>query len=123
MPAPEKINLDQKFSLFSDYCSPKIVAQLNSDHVKLVKLKGEFIWHKHDDEDEMFLILHGKMTIQFRDKDMALSPGEMIVIPKGVEHRPLSTEEVSLMLIEPAGTLNTGNVKNSEKTVEALQWI
>jgi mannose-6-phosphate isomerase-like protein (cupin superfamily) len=118
----EKINLAQKLSLFSDHYSPKVVGDLNDHQVKLVKVKGEFVWHKHDAEDEMFLIVDGRLTIRFRDGDVELGPGEMIIVPKGVEHMPVAEEEVSMMLIEPATTLNTGDA-GGERTVARLDRL
>lgn len=119
---PGKVNLLQKFSLFHDYWSPKIVGELNDSYVKLAKLKGEFVWHHHDNEDELFLVLKGKLTMKLRDGDVEVREGEFIIVPKGVEHKPVAEEEVHLMLFEPKTTLNTGNVKN-ERTVERLEWI
>lgn len=103
------INLAQKLSLFSDHWSPKIMAELNGQQVKLAKLKGEFVWHSHEDEDELFLVLQGALKILFRDKTVTLHPGEAYVVPRGVEHKPVAEFEVSVMLFEPATTLNTGN--------------
>jgi mannose-6-phosphate isomerase-like protein (cupin superfamily) len=120
--ALDKINLSRKFSLFNEYWSPKIVGELNDSHIKLAKLKGEFDWHHHDNEDELFMVVKGRLTIKFRDKDVVLDEGELIVIPKGIDHLPVAVEEVHVMLIEPKGTLNTGNVV-TEKTKEALDWI
>ena len=117
-----KINLSQKFSLFSEYWSPKIVGELNDSHIKLAKLKGEFEWHHHANEEELFMVVKGQLTIRFRDKDVTLDAGELIVIPKGVDHLPVAAEEVQVMLIEPKGTLNTGNVV-TDKTKETLDWI
>jgi mannose-6-phosphate isomerase-like protein (cupin superfamily) len=105
----EKVNLAEKLSRFQDHFSPKIVGDLNDHQVKLVKLQGEFVWHKHDREDEMFLVVKGRMTIRFRDGDVELSPGEMIIVPKGVEHMPVAREEAHVVLIEPKTTLNTGD--------------
>lgn len=122
IPFMEKINLAQKLSLFSDHYSPKVVADLNDHQVKLVKLKGEFLWHKHETEDEMFLVIAGRMTIRFRDGDVVLGPGEMIVVPKGVEHMPVAEAECSVMLVEPATTLNTGDA-GGERTVANLDRI
>ena len=110
----EKINIENKFSKFAEHWRPKVVAQLNGQEVKLVKFKGEFVWHKHDDADEMFFVWKGKFGIEFRDKTIHLNKGEFIVVPKGVEHRPFAEEEVEVILFEPADTLNTGNV-NDEK--------
>ena len=118
----QKINLAQKLSLFQDHYHPKIVGDLNDHQVKLVKLRGEFVWHKHDTEDEMFLVVAGRMTIRFRDGDVDLAPGEMIIVPKGVEHMPVAEEEASVMLIEPATTLNTGDA-GGVRTVANLDRI
>ena len=118
----EKINLDQKLSLFSDHWNPRIVGELNGQHVKLVKLKGEFVWHHHDHEDELFYVVKGKLRIEFRDKIVEIEPGEMIVVPRGVEHKPVAVEEVHVMLFEPATTLNTGNVEN-ERTRKELETL
>lgn len=119
---PAKISLSDKLSRFHEHWQPKIAAELNGQHVKLAKLKGEFIWHHHPAEDEMFLILKGRLRLEFRDGNVELGPGEFLVVPRGVEHRPVADEEVHLMLFEPAGTLNTGNAKG-ERTVEKLDWI
>ena len=108
----EKINIANKFSLFSDHFSPKIVGELNGQHVKLVKFKGPFIWHHHDHEDEMFYVVRGHFDMEFRDKTVTIHEGEFIIVPRGVEHRPNAIEEVEIMLFEPATTLNTGNVIN-----------
>lgn len=122
MNAVDKVNLQDKLSRFSDHWSPKIVGQVNDFHVKLVKIQGEFVWHHHDDEDEMFYVIHGRLTMRFRDRDVTVEPGEFIIVPKGIEHLPVAEEEVHLMLIEPASTVNTGNVA-SERTVAAPEWI
>lgn len=118
----QKINLAQKLSLFSDYWNPKIVGELNGQHVKLVKLKGEFVWHKHDAEDELFLVLDGHLKIEFRDKTIEIEPNEFVIVPKGTEHRPVADQEVSVLLFEPASTLNTGDTKG-ELTQDALEKI
>lgn len=118
----DKINLEQKFSLFHEFWSPKIVGELNDSYIKLAKLKGEFDWHHHEREDELFFVVKGQLTIKFRDHEASVGAGELIVIPKGVDHLPVATEEVQVMLIEPKGTLNTGNVV-TEKTKEVLEWI
>ena len=110
------IDLREKFAAFSEHWSPRIVAELNGQHVKLVKLLGEFVWHHHDDEDELFLVHRGRLLMEFRDGVVELEAGEMIVVPRGVEHRPVAPEEVEIILFEPAGTLNTGNVVG-ERTV------
>lgn len=122
MAAVEKVNLAEKFGLFSDYWSPKIAGQINDFHVKLVKVKGEFVWHHHDNEDELFLVVKGRLLIKLWDKDVWLEEGEFVIIPKGVEHCPVAEEEVHLVLLEPATTLNTGNVEN-ERTVADLDRI
>lgn len=115
----ESINLAERFSRFSDYWSHKIVGELNDFHVKLVKVKGEFIWHHHDEEDEMFLVVKGRLLIQLRDRDIWLDEGEFTIIPRGVEHRPVAEEETHVLLLEPKSTLNTGNLRN-ERTVAEL---
>ena len=114
----EKVSLAEKFAAFSEHWSPKIVAELNGQHVKLVKFVGEFVWHHHDHEDEMFLVHRGRFRMELRDRTVELSPGDFIVIPRGVEHRPVAGEEVEVVLFEPAGTLNTGNVRGA-RTVAA----
>ena len=119
---PDKVNLAEKFSLFSDYCNPRIVGELNDSYIKVVKLKGEFIWHHHDNEDELFLVVKGKLLMRLRDRDVSIHPGDFFIVPKGVEHCPVAEEETHIVLIEPKGTLNTGNVRN-EKTVETLGTI
>ncbi len=117
-----KINLADKFSRFQDQWSPKIIADLNNCHVKLAKVQGEFVWHQHADEDELFIVVRGQLTIQLRDGEVTLGPGEIVVIPKGVEHRPVASEEVELMLIEPKAIRHTGDVV-SERTVHELARI
>ena len=117
-----RINLAEKLTRFDDRWSPKIVADLNDSHVKLAKVQGEFVWHQHADEDELFLVLAGTLTIELRDGVVTLGPGEMVVIPKGVEHRPVAAEEVHLMLIEPKGIRHTGDVV-TERTVHEYQRI
>ena len=118
----EKINLSDKLSQFTDHWNPRIVAELNGQHVKLTKLKGEFVWHHHEAEDELFLIIRGRLRMQLRDGEVVVGPGEAIVIPRGVEHRPVADEEVHLLLFEPASTLNTGNVRD-ERTRERLERL
>ncbi len=118
----EKVNLNQKFTLFTECWSPKIVGDLNDSYVKVAKFKGEFTWHKHDSEDEFFYVVNGSVTIQLRDKDVVLNPGEFLIVPKGIEHCPKADEEAHIMLLEPKSTLNTGDVVN-EKTVAELEWI
>ena len=118
----EKVNLAEKFSLFDDYWSPKIVGDLNDSHVKLAKLKGEFIWHHHEQEDELFLVVKGKLLIRLRDRDIHLDEGEFVIIPRGVEHLPIADEEAHVLLLEPKSTLNTGNVQG-ERTVAELERL
>lgn len=118
----KKINLKEKLSLFSDHWNPKIVGELNGQHVKLAKLKGEFIWHKHENEDELFFVVQGILKMEFRDKTVVVNENEFIIVPKGVEHKPVAEDEVSIMLFEPAATLNTGNIKN-ELTKHDLERI
>lgn len=122
MDSADKVNVAQKFSLFEEHWSPKVVGELNGQHVKLVKISGEFVWHHHDDEDEMFLVVDGRFRMEFRDREVWIEEGEFIVVPRGVEHRPVAEEEASVMLFEPASTLNTGNVKG-EMTVAELDRI
>ena len=119
---PEKVNLAEKFSQIHEYWKPYIAGELNGQLVKLDKLKGEFVWHHHENEDEMFLVVKGRFRIEFRDKVVALNEGEFIVVPRGVEHKPVAVEECWILLFEPASTLNTGNVVN-ERTVRELQKV
>jgi mannose-6-phosphate isomerase-like protein (cupin superfamily) len=112
----DKVTLPSKFASFSDHWSPKIVGELNGQHVKVVKFVGEFVWHHHDDEDEMFLVHRGRFRMQLRDREIELRAGDFLIVPRGVEHRPVADEEVEVVLFEPAGTLNTGNVQG-ERTV------
>ncbi len=118
----EKINIPEKLALINDYWHPRIVGELNGQHVKLVKFQGEFVWHKHDHEDEMFYVLKGAFTMEFRDKKIELQQNEFLIVPKGVEHRPVAKNEVSIMLFEPATTLNTGDTKGL-MTKEILERI
>jgi mannose-6-phosphate isomerase-like protein (cupin superfamily) len=118
----EKVNLSQKFSLFDEFWLPKIVGELNGQQVKLAKLKGEFTWHHHDAEDEMFLVIKGRLTMKLPEQEIVLEEGEFLIVPRGVEHMPVAEEEAHVLLFEPAGTLNTGNVRD-ERTVEAPQAI
>ncbi|MGD2036131.1 MAG: cupin domain-containing protein [Bacteroidales bacterium] len=108
----EKVNIHQKLSLFSDYWSPKIVGELNGQQVKLVKLKGEFVWHKHDNEDELFFVIKGSFEMEYRDRTEIINENEFVIVPRGVEHRPVASGEASVMLIEPASALNTGDTEN-----------
>jgi mannose-6-phosphate isomerase-like protein (cupin superfamily) len=117
-----KVSIAEKLQLFSEHWSPRLVAQVNNIDVKLVKLQGDFVWHKHEAEDELFLVLKGRLLMQFRDHEEWIGEGEFIVVPHGVEHRPVAPEEVHLMLVEPHGTLNTGDVVN-ERTVVSVPVI
>ena len=117
-----KLNLAEAFGRFSEHWSPRIAAELNGQQVKLVKFKGAFEWHHHEQEDEMFLVHRGSFVMEFRDKQIALHAGEFLVVPRGVEHRPVAAEEVEVVLFEPATTLNTGNIEN-ERTVRDLRTI
>jgi mannose-6-phosphate isomerase-like protein (cupin superfamily) len=117
-----KINLAEKFDRFTDQWSPKIVADLNDSHVKLAKVQGEFVWHQHAEEDELFIVVRGELTIELRDGQVTLAPGEMVVIPKGIEHRPMARDEVHLMLIEPKAIRHTGDLVN-ERTVHEYARI
>jgi mannose-6-phosphate isomerase-like protein (cupin superfamily) len=117
-----KINLLEKFSLFNEQWTPKVVAELNGQHVKLAKVEGDFIWHKHESEDELFLVVKGKLTIEFRDRSVELSENEILVVPRGVEHKPVAKEEVWIMMFEPVSTLNTGNEIN-ERSKRELEQI
>jgi len=118
----DKVNLNDKLALFSEHWSPRIVGELNGHQVKLAKLKGEFVWHRHENEDEMFLVLKGNLIIRMRDREVALQPGEMFIVPRDTEHLPVARDEVHVLLLEPASTLNTGNVRN-ERTVDRPSTI
>ena len=117
-----KVNLHQKLALFDEHWSPKVVGELNGQHVKLVKLLGEFVWHHHDAEDELFLVVSGRFRMDFREESVWIEEREFIVVPRGVEHRPVADEEAHVLLFEPAATLNTGSVQD-ELTVEELERI
>lgn len=118
----EKVNLADKFSRFNEHWSPKIAGELNGQQVKLAKLHGEFVWHKHDVEDELFFVTKGTLKMEFRDKTITIEENEFLIVPRGVEHRPVAIEEVWLMLFEPASTLNTGDTA-SDLTKKELDWI
>jgi mannose-6-phosphate isomerase-like protein (cupin superfamily) len=118
----ETINLREKFSLFTDYWNPRIIGEVNECHVKAVKLKGEFVWHHHEHEDELFLVVKGTLRMKFRDREALVREGEFVIVPRGIEHLPVADEEVHIVLIEPRTTLNTGNITN-ERTVAQLQRI
>jgi mannose-6-phosphate isomerase-like protein (cupin superfamily) len=118
----DKVSLREKFALFSDHWSPKVVGGLNGQHVKLVKFRGEFVWHRHEHEDELFLVVAGRFTMEFRDRTVEVGEGEFLIVPRGVEHRPVAADEVSVLLFEPAGTLNTGDVRDA-RTVDRPERI
>ena len=118
----EKVNLTEKLGLFDEYWSPKIVGELNESYVKLVKFKGEFVWHFHEREDELFLVLKGRLLMKFHDHEVWVREGEFIIVPRGVEHLPVAEEEVHVVLLEAKTTLNTGNVEN-ERTLHQLQKL
>jgi mannose-6-phosphate isomerase-like protein (cupin superfamily) len=117
-----KINVAAKLDSFSDHWSPKVIGRVNDTEIKLAKLQGEFMWHHHEAEDELFLVVKGRLLLQFRDREEWIEEGELIIVPRGVEHRPVAHEEVHVLFVEPAGTLNTGNVRN-ERTVDTLDRI
>jgi len=118
----DKVNVAEKFALFDEKWAPKIVGELNGQYVKLVKVQGEFVWHRHEEEDELFLVMKGRLNILLRDRQVSLGEGEFFVIPAGVEHKPFAPEEAHVILLEPASTLNTGDVRD-ERTREHLEWI
>jgi mannose-6-phosphate isomerase-like protein (cupin superfamily) len=118
----DKVNIEEKLSLFQDYWNPRIVGELNDQQVKLVKFQGEFVWHKHDHEDEMFYVIEGSFKMEFRDKIVEINEKEFLIVPKGVEHKPVAENEVSVMLFEPGSTLNTGNIQNelTKNTIDTI---
>lgn len=118
----EKVNIRQKLSLFSDHWNPRVIGELNGQHVKVAKIQGEFVWHHHEHEDELFLVIKGQLLMKLRDQDIWLEEGEMIVIPSGTEHMPVAPEEVHILLFEPATTRNTGNITEhrTRKDLERL---
>jgi mannose-6-phosphate isomerase-like protein (cupin superfamily) len=118
----DKVNLKEKLSQFQDHWNPRIAGELNGQHVKLAKLKGEFIWHHHEQEDELFLVISGSLKMEYRDRTEIINEGEFVIVPKGVEHKPVAEEEVEVLLFEPASTLNTGNIEN-ERTKKNLDLI
>jgi mannose-6-phosphate isomerase-like protein (cupin superfamily) len=118
----DKVNLAEKFACFTSHWDPKVVGELNGQHVKLVKFQGAFVWHHHDQEDELFLVVKGRFRMEFRDRNVEVREGEFLIVPHGVEHRPVAEEEVQVLLFEPATTLNTGNVRE-ERTREQLERI
>ena len=116
------INIKEKFDLFQDHWHPRIIGEVNDSYVKLAKLTGDFVWHHHENEDELFLVIKGRLLIKLRDRDLWIEEGELVIIPKGVEHFPVAEEEVHVLLLEPKSTLHTGNVKH-ERSVKSLDWI
>ncbi len=118
----KKVNLAEKLALIPETWSPRLVAEVNGTDVKLAKLHGEFVWHHHPEEDELFLVLAGRLRLEFRDGEVWLEEGEMMVVPRGVEHRPVAPEEVHVLLVEPRGTLNTGNLRD-ERTIDQIERI
>jgi mannose-6-phosphate isomerase-like protein (cupin superfamily) len=118
-----KVSIADKLSQFSDYFNPRIVGELNGQHVKLVKFQGEFVWHHHEHEDELFLVVEGRFRMDFRDRQEWIEEGEFLIVPRGVEHRPVAEEEVAVLLFEPASTLNTGNVQDDALTHAHLQRL
>ena len=118
----EKVNLTEKLSQFSDYFNPRIAGELNGQQVKLVKFQGEFVWHNHDKEDELFYVVKGSFDMHLRDRIIAINTGEFLIMPRGIEHKPVAKEEVEIMLFEPASTINTGNIEN-ELTVKNLEHL
>lgn len=118
----EKVNLAQKYALIHEHWSPKLIGELNGQQIKIAKIQGEFVWHHHEAEDEFFLVLQGRMTIKLPDEDVHLEEGEFLIVPRGVEHKPVANEQAHVLLFEPAGTLNTGNVQ-SERTVQNVERI
>jgi mannose-6-phosphate isomerase-like protein (cupin superfamily) len=114
----EAINLNEKLSQVHEHWSPKVIGELNDSYVKIVKFTGEFVWHHHENEDELFLVVKGRLRMKFRDREVTVLPGEFIIVPKGVEHLPVADEEVHVVLLEPKTTLNTGNVRNERTLVE-----
>jgi mannose-6-phosphate isomerase-like protein (cupin superfamily) len=118
-----KVSIADKLSQFSDYFNPRIVGELNGQHVKLVKFQGEFVWHHHEHEDELFLVIEGRFRMDFRDRQEWIEEGEFLIVPRGVEHRPVAEEEVAVLLFEPASTLNTGNVQDDALTRAYLQRL
>ena len=115
----DKVNIAEKLGQISEFWSPRLVGELNGQHVRLAKLQGEFVWHHHEQEDELFLVVHGRLQLRLRDRDVILDPGEFFIVPRGVEHKPVAEEECHILLFEPAATVNTGNV-SSDRTVEEV---
>lgn len=118
----DKVNIKEKLKLFNEHWSPKILGEVNDSYVKIFKAKGEFVWHKHEKEDEFFLVIQGQLTLRFRDREVILNEGDFFIVPKGVEHMPFAQEEVHVLLFEPKGVVNTGKTV-SDKTVETPEWL
>ena len=119
----DKVNIESKMSLINDHWNPRIAGELNGQQVRLVKFKGEFIWHHHEQEDELFYVIKGQFNMEFRDKIITVKENEFLIVPRGVEHKPVAEEEVSVLLFEPASTLNTGNIPRNELTRNTLEQI
>jgi mannose-6-phosphate isomerase-like protein (cupin superfamily) len=119
----EKVNVTDKLSMFSDYFNPRVVGELNGQHVKLVKFNSDFVWHSHENEDELFYVVKGSFIMEFRDKNVMLNEGDFLIVPRGVEHRPTAKQEVHVLLFEPASTLNTGNAVENGFTRKTLENI
>ena len=117
-----KVNISEKFAQFNDFYNPRIIGELNGQHVKAVKLKGEFVWHHHESEDELFFVMKGKLKMEFREKTVEVNAGEFIIVPRGIEHRPVAEDEVHILLFEPDSTINTGNIEN-ERTRKNLEKL
>jgi len=118
----QRVDLAESFRRIPEHWKPRIVGELNGQHVKLARLLGEFVWHRHEHEDELFLVVAGELRMQFRDREVRLGPGQFLIVPRGVEHRPVADDEVQVLLFEPAGTLNTGDVRDA-RTVERPEWL
>lgn len=118
----QKVNLAEKFAIFTEQWSPKNIGELNGQVIKIAKIQGEFVWHKHEQEDEFFLVIKGNISIKLRDQDINLAEGEFFIVPRGVEHKPVAEEEAQILMFEPAGTLNTGDVRD-ERTIEDVERI
>lgn len=123
MPVPQKVRIEEKLAAVTEHWQPRLLGELNNQHVRIAKLKGEFVWHAHENEDEMFLVVAGKMRIDFRDGSVDLEKGDMLIIPRGTEHKPVAEEEAAVLLFEPATTLNTGTAPKSGRTVESVDPI
>ena len=120
---PLPINLLEKFALFDDYWNPRIIGEMNGQHIKIAKINGEFVWHSHADEDELFVVVQGRLSMDFRDRTVTMGPGELLLVPRGTEHRPHTESETWIMMIEPTSTLNTGNAAESERTRRQLETL